>query len=77
MKDIVIPSRTIRRELLAALACFLTSFLVNVGAVIAYHKNWTEIFTQIGYVVVISVFFYVILWVIRILILIIKKIINR
>lgn len=77
MKDIVIPSRIIRRELLVVLACFLTSFLVNVGAVVAYHKSWTEIFSQIGYVVVISVFFYVILWIIRILFLIIKKIINR
>ncbi len=77
MKDIVIPSRIVRRELLVALACFLTSFFMNVGAVVAYHKSWTEIFSQIGYVVVISVFFYVILWIIRILFLIIKKIINR
>jgi hypothetical protein len=77
MKDIVIPARTVRRELLVILGCFLASFCTNIGAVIAYHKSWTEIFTQIGYVLVIAVCIYALLWVIRLICLIIKKLIKR
>ena len=77
MKDIVIPARTVRRELLVILGCFLASFITNICAVIAYHKPWTEIFTQIGYVVVISVVIYALLWIIRLVCLAIKKMIKR
>jgi hypothetical protein len=77
MKDIVIPARTVRRELLVILGCFLASFCTNIGAVIAYHKSWTEIFSQIGYVLVIAVCIYALLWVIRLICLIIKKLIKR
>lgn len=76
MKDIVIPARTVRRELLVILGCFLVSFCTNIGAVIAYHKSWTEIFSQIGYVLVIAVCIYALLWVIRLICLIIKKLIK-
>ncbi len=77
MRDIVIPSHVVRRELIIMLVCFLASFCTNIGAVIAYHKSWTEIFSQIGYVVVIGAVFYVLLWVIRVICLIIRKLIRR
>ncbi len=77
MRDIVIPSHVVRRELIIMLVCFLASFCTNIGAVIAYHKPWTEIFSQIGYVVVIGAVFYVLLWVIRVICLIIRKLIRR
>ncbi len=77
MRDIVIPSHVVRRELIIMLVCFLASFCTNIGAVIAYHKPWTEIFSQIGYVVVIGAVFYVLLWVIRVIFLIIRKLIRR
>ena len=48
MKDIVISGRLVRREIIIALSCFLLSFCINVGSVIAYSKPWVEVFTQIG-----------------------------
>ncbi len=73
MRDIVISGRIVRRELLIAVSCFLLSFCINAGTVIAYVKPWTEIFSQIGYVVVISVVFYAVLMFFRILFLGLKK----
>ena len=67
MKDIVISGRLVRREIIIALSCFLLSFCINVGSVIAYSKPWVEVFTQIGYVVVIAAFFYAILLFFRII----------
>lgn len=77
MKDIIIPSHVVRRELLVVLACFLASFCTNIGAVIAYHKSWTEIFSQIGYVVVIAALIYVLLWVIRLICLLLRRLFCR
>ncbi len=72
MKDIVISGRAVRREVFIALGCFILSFCINVGAVIAYSKPWTEVFSQIGYVVVISLVFYAVLMFFRIFIMIVK-----
>ena len=77
MKDIVISGRFVRREIIIALSCFLLSFCINVGSVIAYTKPWVEVFTQIGYVVVIAVVFYAILLFFRIIYWIIKKLLTR
>ena len=77
MKDIVIKASRIRRELWVALGCFLTSFAVNAGAVIAYAKPWYELFTQIGYVCIIALAIWIVLLVLRVLYVIIKKIIKR
>lgn len=74
MKDIVISGRIVRREMLIAVSCFLLSFCINAGAVIAYVKPWTEVFSQIGYVVVISVVFYAVLMFFRILFIVLKRI---
>ncbi len=73
MKDIIIPSRLARRELIIIIVCFLASFCTNIGAVIAYHKSWTEIFSQIGYVVVIAAVLYALLWVIRLICLLVRR----
>lgn len=77
MKDIVVSGKAIRRELIVALSCFILAFCINVGAVIAYSKPWVEIFSQIGYVIVIAVVFYCILLVFRIVYYIIRKLIKR
>lgn len=77
MKDIILKGNVIRRELLVALCCFLLSFCINIVAVIVYVKPWTEIFTQIGYVVIIGAVFYCIMWAFRLLYLVIRKLIVK
>lgn len=73
MKDIVIRKETVARELWILLGCFVATMLVNAGAIIAYHRPWYELFTQVGFVVSITVSLYLILWVVRLIVLIIKK----
>lgn len=59
MKDIVITSKTIRRELYWMLASFILAVLTNVCAIIAYDRPWVELVSQIGYVVFIAAGIYV------------------
>ena len=59
MKDIVIPGKTVKFALWALLACFIIACLINVGAIIAYDRPWSELFTQIGFVIFVAL----ILWV--------------
>ena len=69
MKDIIITSQKIKRERNIYLICFLLSFAINIIAILVYTRPWIEIFTQLGYVLVISFFIYFILWIPRILII--------
>nr|MBE6190943.1 hypothetical protein [Rikenellaceae bacterium] len=65
MKDIIIPARTIRRELWILLTLFVVAFLINVGAVWAYDRPWIELFSQLGFVVVITIALYLVCWIPR------------
>ena len=55
LKDSVITAGQKKREIIIALGCFAAMFLLNVFCVICYSCPWTEIFTQLGFVVVIGV----------------------
>lgn len=77
MKDIVITSRTIKRELFVILGCFLAAFCLNLGAIIHYHHPAVELVSQIGYVVVISVVLYFILWIVRLVVLALLSIFRK
>ena len=55
MRDTVITARTKRREAVVLTSCLLAAVLLNVYAIVSYHRPWTELFSQIGYVVVIAV----------------------
>ena len=65
MKDIIITSQKLKRERNIYLLSFILSFIVNVIAIIVYSRPWIEVISQIGYVIVISIFIYFILWIPR------------
>lgn len=65
MKDIVITAKQLRRERNLLLALFVVAFLVNVGAIVGYDRPWSELFSQLGFVVVITPLFYLLLWIPR------------
>ena len=69
MKDIVITAKRIRRERNFYIVSFVLAFLINIFAVVTYERPWVEIFSQIGYVAVISVAIYILLWIPRLLVL--------
>ena len=73
MKDIVITEKMIRRELYVLLGCFVAACLVNVGAIIAYDRPWSELYSQIGFVLFITVGLYVLLAIFRLFVWLIAK----
>lgn len=77
MKDIVITSKQIRKELITLLVCFLISFLSNIGAIIYYKSPIAELLTSLHYVLFFSLFLYVIWGFIRIVKSTFLKVISR
>ena len=65
MKDIIITSQKLKRERNIYLLSFILAFIVYVIAIIVYSRPWIEVISQIGYVIVISIFIYFILWIPR------------
>ena len=76
MKDIVITGASVRRELRIFLCCLLVGCLVNVGAIQAFGRPWSELITQIGYVLVLALGLYLIVWIIRLIVLLIRKLLK-
>lgn len=77
MKDLTITAKQIRRELILLLVCFVIAEGVNIFSMIKYETPWTEFFTQIGFVLIITAALYIILIAIRVLIWLVKLIIDR
>ena len=77
MKDIIITSKRIKKELYILLGCFIVAFAVNLIAIIIYKTSWVEILSQIGYVLVITLFLYVLLAALRFAFKIIRKALRR
>lgn len=77
MKDIVIKGSDIRRELYILLGSFIAACAVNIGTIIAYDRPWSELYSQIGYVVFLSIIIYFLLFIIRMLLLLVRKIFTR
>ena len=77
MKEIVITAKRINKELLLLLACFIFAFLLNVVAVIIYSTPGIEIFTQIGYVVAITLVLYFFIFLLRGINVLLKRLFRR
>lgn len=77
MKDIIITSLRIKKELTLILACFVVAFLMNIIAIFIYKTPWVEVFTQIGYVVILTISFYILLSLVRLVFSMFRKLIKR
>lgn len=77
MKDLVISACRIRRELRFAAAAFLVAFAANLYAVVHFDRPWYELLTQLGYVVVITVVIYLLLWIPRLLVALVCRVGGR
>ena len=73
MKDTLITAHRKLVELKTAGVCLLLAILVNIGCIIYYHTPFYEVFTQIGYTVVIALGFYVIWTAIRLIAWLFRK----
>ena len=77
MKDIIITSQKLKRERNIYLLSFILAFIVTVIAIIVYSRPWIEVISQIGYVIVISIFIYFILWIPRGILSILIRLFRR
>lgn len=66
-----------KRELMVLLFCFGIAFFLNVYAVIRYDGRAVELFSQIGYVCVITGVLYVLTVLFRLLVWLISLIVSR
>ena len=73
MKDTLITAHRKLVELKTAGICLLLAVLVNIGCIIYYHTPFYEVFTQIGYTVVIALGFYVIWTAIRLILWLFRR----
>lgn len=73
MKNIIITSKIIKRELLVWLATLVFAQLLNVYSIAKFKTEWSELYTQLGYVLALSVVFYFVLWIVRLLFGLFKK----
>lgn len=73
MKDTLITAHRKLVELKTAGVCLLLAVLLNVGCIIYFHTPFYEVFTQIGYTVVIALGFYVIWTAIRLIVWLFRK----
>ena len=73
MKDTVITAKLKKTELVTALVCLGIAFLLNIGCILYFRTPFQEVFTQIGYVVVIALCLYLIWTAIRLIIWLFRK----
>ena len=77
MKDIVITQKDLIRELYIILGCFVLACLVNVGAIIAYDRPWSELWSQIGFVLFIAAGVYGLLAVVRVIVAVLFRLFRK
>lgn len=77
MKDIVISSKHIRRELWIFLGCIVAMELVNVYAIVDYGGKWSELVMSLGFVVAAAVVAYAVVAVVRLIVYGIAKLIKK
>jgi hypothetical protein len=77
MKDIIITEKMVRRELYVLLGCFVAACLVNVGAIIAYDRPWSELYSQIGFVFFITGGIYILLGIFRLFVWLVARIFKK
>ena len=77
MKDTVIKAAVKRRELWILLTCFIVANVVNITTIICYSTPWYEVFTQLGYVVALSVLLYVLTIVVRVVWFVVRRLTSH
>ncbi len=65
MRDIVIPARSIRRELVVAAACVLLALLINAAAIVIYGTRWIELLTTLHITLLLALGLYVLAGAVR------------
>ncbi len=73
MKDIIITSKIIKREIYVWLCALIAAQLMNVYAIVKYNTQWRELYSQLGYILMLSIVLYLLIAMIRLLVHLIRK----
>ena len=73
LKDTTITATTKKRELIIILVCFIGAYLLNVIGIIVYHTPARELVTKLHVVVLVTLVFYGIIIIFRILYFLISR----
>ena len=74
MKAIIISPKQQKTELIWIAACICAAFLMNVFAIFLYQTSWSEIYTQLLWVLIITCVLYAVSTGLRIAFYLIKRI---
>lgn len=77
LKDITLSAKQIRKEIIILLVCFAVAMAVNIFSIIKYATPWYEVFTQIGFVLIITALLYIICIAVRILVWLVKLLVSK
>jgi hypothetical protein len=77
LKDIILRGAVVRRELAIWVIFFVGAFGLNLYAISVYDSKWSELFSQLHIVVLLSVAFYIITALFRGFYFILKYLISR
>lgn len=67
MKDIFIPAKRIKKELIILLVCFGASILLNIYAITKYDNKWNELFSQLHIVILLTFAIYFLVLIFRLI----------
>lgn len=77
MKDTIITAKAKKREVIIFLSCLFFAYLMNIYAIITISGNWKELYSTLGYVLVIGLVIYLVLGILRIMITSIVSIFRK
>lgn len=77
MKDIIISGGRQRNEITILVLCFLCAVGLNAYSIITFNTSWIELFSQIGWTMVITMVFYAAIIVLRIIFYLLRRVFGR
>ena len=77
MKDILISTSRIKKELTWLIGSFIFSIIFNVYSIIRYDTAWKELFTQIHVLLILTLLVYFLLLLLRLLVGLVLRFTGR
>ena len=74
MKDIIIPGKVIKKELVILLVSMAAAILLNGYSIIKYKTAWTELFSQLHVVFAVGIIIYLLVLTLRLVYFLILRI---
>lgn len=72
MRDLIIKGKHQKTEIVVLALCFLLAIALNAGAIVIYKTQWKELYTQLHVIILLSLFLYLLTWIIRLIFMGIK-----